>query len=179
MAEHLEIANGGKEEKYALLALQVEALVGAETDLIAVLANASSMIHHTFGFLWTGFYIVRDGVLVVGPFQGPLACNRIKYGRGVCGTAWKEGRTLVVDDVDAFPGHIACSSASKSEIVVPVRAVAGPTPPKSASAANAAEVVAVIDIDSGRTAAFDAVDARWLERIAALLAPLFTRPTAS
>lgn len=155
MAEELHIAQGDKDEKYVLLYKQVAALVEGENDTVARMANVAAMIHHTFGFWWTGFYRVVDGELILGPFQGPLACSRIAYGRGVCGTAWKERTTLVVPDVDKFPGHIACSSASKSEIVVPV--------------IKDREVVAVLDIDSERPATFDSTDKEWLERIAALL----------
>lgn len=155
MAEELHIARGGKEEKYALLYKQIAALLQDENDPIANMANVAAMIHHTFGFWWTGFYrVVGDG-LVLGPFQGPLACSRIAYGRGVCGTAWKEHVTQVVPDVDEFPGHIACSSASKSEIVVPI--------------IKDGEVTAVLDIDSERLATFDSTDKEWLERIVELL----------
>lgn len=155
MAEELHIAPGGKEEKYALLYKQIAALLQDENDPIASMANVAAMIHHTFGFWWTGFYrVVGDG-LVLGPFQGPLACSRIAYGRGVCGTAWKEHVTQVVPDVDDFPGHIACSSASKSEIVVPI--------------IKDGEVTAVLDIDSERLATFDSTDKEWLERIVKLL----------
>ncbi|MBO5787460.1 MAG: GAF domain-containing protein [Bacteroidaceae bacterium] len=155
MAEELHIARGGKEEKYALLYKQIAALLQDENDPIASMANVAAMIHHTFGFWWTGFYrVVGDG-LVLGPFQGPLACSRIAYGRGVCGTAWKEHVTQVVPDVDEFPGHIACSSASKSEIVVPI--------------IKDGEVTAVLDIDSERLATFDSTDKEWLERIVELL----------
>ena len=159
MAEHLEIAEGDKTEKYRLLLKQIKALVEAEKDLIAVLANVSSMIHNTFGFLWTGFYLVKDAVLVVGPFQGPLACNRIQYGKGVCGETWKRGETIIVPDVEQFPGHIACSSESKSEIVVPMKIDD--------------EVKAVIDIDSNELSAFDTTDALWLGEIASTLSTLF------
>jgi len=120
------------------------------------MANIAAMIHDTFHFWWTGFYRVVDGVLVLGPFQGPLACTRIRKGKGVCGTAWLENKTQVVPDVDKFPGHIACSSASRSEIVVPIGDVSG-------------EVKAVLDIDSAELATFDEVDAFWLEKIASLL----------
>ena len=120
MAEELHIAQGDKEEKYALLHKQIAAVTENESDTIANMANVAAMIHATFGFWWTGFYRVVGEELVLGPFQGPLACSRIAYGRGVCGTAWKEQRTQVVPDVEQFPGHIACSSASKSEIVVPL-----------------------------------------------------------
>ena len=155
MAEELHIAQGGKEEKYALLYKQIEAVTGNESDTIANMANVAAMIHHTFGFWWTGFYRVVDGTLVLGPFQGPLACSRIAYGRGVCGTAWKESSTQVVPDVEQFPGHIACSSASKSEIVVPI-------------IKNGA-VTAVLDIDSEHLATFDGTDRQWLEKIVELL----------
>ena len=155
MAEELHIAQGGKEEKYRLLYKQIQALVENESDTIANMANVAAMIHHTFGFWWTGFYRVIDGELVLGPFQGPLACSRIAYGRGVCGTAWKERTTQVVHDVEKFPGHIACSSASKSEIVVPL--------------IKEGEVTAVLDIDSEHLATFDDTDRRWLEKIAEIL----------
>lgn len=155
MAENLIIAEGGKAEKYALLHEQIRALVADEKDMIANMANIASMIHHTFGFWWTGFYRVIGEELILGPFQGPLACSRIKFGRGVCGTAWKEQRTLVVPDVELFPGHIACSSASKSEIVVPLF--------------KEGKVVAVLDIDSEHLATFDETDKLWLERIVELL----------
>ena len=155
MAENLLIAEGGKEEKYALLHKQIASLTEGESDQIANMANVAAMIHATFGFWWTGFYRVVGEVLVLGPFQGPLACSRIKYGRGVCGTAWKEQTTQVVADVELFPGHIACSSASRSEIVVPVW--------------RGEEIVAVLDIDSEHLATFDEVDRVWLERIVSLL----------
>ena len=155
MAEELHIAQGGKEEKYALLHKQIAAVTEGESDTIANMANVAAMIHHTFEFWWTGFYRVIDEQLVLGPFQGPLACSRIAYGRGVCGTAWKEQRTQVVPDVEQFPGHIACSSASKSEIVVPLF--------------KGGEVVAVLDIDSEHLATFNDTDRHWLERIAELL----------
>lgn len=155
MAEELHIAQGGKEEKYSLLHKQITALLEGENDAIANMANVAAMIHHTFGFWWTGFYRVIDGELVLGPFQGPLACSRIAYGRGVCGTAWKEAAAQVVPDVDKFPGHIACSSVSKSEIVVPIM--------------KNGEVTAVLDIDSEHLATFDETDRRWLEMIVELL----------
>ena len=120
MAEELHIAQGSKEERYALLYKQIAAVTESESDTIANMANVTAMIQATFGFWWTGFYRVVGQELVLGPFQGPLACSRIAYGRGVCGTAWKEQRTQLVPDVEQFPGHIACSSASKSEIVVPL-----------------------------------------------------------
>ncbi len=156
MAEHLEISQGNKEDKYRLLYSQIESLTNGETDTIANMANIAAMIHETFGFWWTGFYRVIGGQLVLGPFQGPLACSRIAYGRGVCGTAWKEGKTQLVPDVELFPGHIACSSASKSEIVVPIF--------------NSENIVtAVLDIDSKELATFDECDREWLERIVKLL----------
>lgn len=155
MAEVLQIAQGGKEEKYDLLYRQVCSLVEGESDTIANMANIAAMIHETFRFWWTGFYRVAGDELVLGPFQGPLACSRIKFGRGVCGTAWKEARTQVVPDVEQFPGHIACSSASKSEIVVPLF--------------KDGEVVAVLDIDSEHLATFDDTDKLWLEKIVSLL----------
>ena len=157
MAEELHIARGGKEEKYALLYKQVAALVESENDTIANMANVAAMIHETFRFWWTGFYRVVGEELILGPFQGPLACSRIKFGRGVCGTAWKEARTQVVPDVEQFPGHIACSSASRSEIVVPVF-----------NECNT-EVVAVLDIDSAELDTFDQTDKEWLEKIVSLL----------
>lgn len=155
MAEELHIAQGGKEEKYTILYKQIASVIQNESDAIANMANVAAMIHQTFSFWWTGFYRVIGKELVLGPFQGPLACSRIAYGRGVCGTAWKDGRTQVVPDVEQFPGHIACSSASKSEIVVPLF--------------NDGKVVAVLDIDSEHLATFDDTDKLWLERIVALL----------
>ena len=157
MAEELHIAQGGKEEKYALLYKQIEAVTESESDTIANMANVAAMIHYTFGFWWTGFYRVIGNELVLGPFQGPLACSRIPFGKGVCGTAWKNAETVIVPDVDAFPGHIACSSASKSEIVVPV------------FGADGASIVAVLDIDSASYATFDEVDRIWLERIVSMM----------
>lgn len=155
MAEHLEISNGTKAERYALLTRQIEAVVAGETDMIARMANVASMIHHTFGFWWTGFYRVAGNELILGPFQGPLACTRIAFGRGVCGTAWRDEQTIVVPDVEQFEGHIACSSASRSEIVVPLR--------------QNGVIIGVLDIDSCELATFDATDREWLERIVALL----------
>ena len=155
MAEELYISQGSKEDKYALLYKQIIAVTENESDSIANMANIAAMLHATFGFWWTGFYRVVGEELVLGPFQGPLACSRIAYGRGVCGTAWKEQRTQVVPDVELFPGHIACSSASKSEIVVPLF--------------KEGKVVAVLDIDSEHLATFDDTDRLWLERIVELL----------
>lgn len=155
MAENLIISDGDKASKYATLYRQLEALSESESDLIANMANFSSMIHETFGFLWTGFYRVIGDELVLGPFQGPLACTRIAFGKGVCGSAWKEACTQVVPDVEKFPGHIACSSKSRSEIVIPM--------------IKDNEVVAVLDIDSESLETFDDTDREWLEKIVRLL----------
>ena len=144
-----------KSEKYALLCKQVASLTEGETDRTANLANTAAAIHEAFGFWWTGFYLVKDKQLVLGPFQGPVACTRIPFGKGVCGTAWQRRETVIVPDVEEFPGHIACSSASRSEIVVPLF--------------QEGEVVGVLDIDSRELATFDAEDAAGLEAIAALL----------
>lgn len=140
-----------KEEKYAALLPQVKALCEGEEDMIAKTANVAALLHHEFGFWWTGFYRVVNEELLLGPFQGPIACVHIAYGRGVCGTAWKERRTVVVPDVEEFPGHIACSSESRSEIVVPVF--------------RGNDVIAVLDIDSRDLNTFDEVDAHWLEQV--------------
>ncbi len=140
-----------KEQKYEALVAQAKAMSEAETDEIALMANVAAIIHETFHFWWTGFYRVVGDELVLGPFQGPLACTRIKFGRGVCGTAWKERRSVVVPDVEEFPGHIACSSASRSEIVVPMF--------------RNGEVFAVLDIDSEKLSTFDETDRVFLEKI--------------
>ena len=140
-----------KQQKYETLIEQVKAFSESERDEIALMANVAAIIHETFHFWWTGFYRVVGQELVLGPFQGPVACTRIKFGRGVCGTAWKEKRTIVVDDVEEFPGHIACSSASRSEIVVPIF--------------SKGEVVAELDIDSENLATFDETDKLYLEKI--------------
>ena len=142
-----------KNETYQLLAKQVESLIEGEDNPVGQLANAAALLHETMGWWWTGFYLVKGDELQLGPFQGPIACYRIKHGRGVCGTAWKENRTIVVPDVEQFPGHIACSSLSRSEIVVPLHDAQG-------------NVTGVLDIDSKDLATFDDVDARWLEEIA-------------
>ena len=155
MAENLAIADGGKNEKYELLYKQIASLTEAERDTIANMANIASMLHQTFKFWWTGFYRVVGNELVLGPFQGPMACTRIAKGKGVCGTAWSEERTQVVEDVDKFPGHIACSSLSRSEIVVPIW--------------RNNEIIGVLDIDSEHLATFDTTDQEWLERIVQLL----------
>ena len=152
-----------KSETYQLLLPQIESLVAGEHDMIAKMANVAAVLHEAFGFWWTGFYRVEhdpsqadaQAVLVLGPFQGPIACTRIPYGRGVCGTAWQQAKTMVVPNVHEFSGHIACSSASNSEIVVPVM--------------QAGSVVAVLDIDSRDYAAFDQTDAFYLEQIARAL----------
>lgn len=144
-----------KEQKYDLLLRQIQSLAEGETDDIALMANMAAAIHDTFHFWWTGFYRVIGNELVLGPFQGPLACTRIAYGRGVCGTAWKEHRTVVVPDVEEFPGHIACSSASRSEIVVPVF--------------QNGEITAVLDIDSDQLNTFDETDADYLEKFVSFL----------
>ncbi len=141
---------------YDSLVPQIAALVDSEPDLIANLANSVAALKEAFGFFWIGFYLVKENQLVLGPFQGPIACTRISYGKGVCGTAWAKGKTIIVPDVDAFPGHIACSSASKSEIVLPVFNQAG-------------DVIMVLDIDSDQLNDFSNVDAEGLARIAALL----------
>jgi GAF domain-containing protein len=143
--------DSSKEEKYHNLVTQIDALVSGESDLIANLANVAAALKQTFGFFWVGFYLVKNGVLVLGPFQGLIACTRIAYGQGVCGTAWKKQQTLVVPDVELFPGHIACSSKSKSEIVVPLL--------------SSGKVVGVLDIDSDRLNDFDETDATFLEAI--------------
>lgn len=145
-----------KEEKYKLLTAQIGSLIEGESDSVAVMANVCAAIHETMGFWWTGFYRVQNGELVLGPFQGPVACMHIGFGRGVCGTAWKERRTIVVPDVEQFPGHIACSSLSRSEIVVPIFSKGG-------------EVVAVLDIDSKELATFDDMDSQYLEAICKMM----------
>ena len=141
-----------KDEKYRLLAEQIKSLIVGETDTIAIMANVCAAIHETMGFFWTGFYRVIGNELVLGPFQGPVACIHISYGRGVCGSAWQQGKTIVVPDVEQFPGHIACSSLSRSEIVVPIFNTDN-------------EIVAVLDIDSKELGTFDNTDRQWLEQI--------------
>ena len=145
-----------KNSTYQMLVKQVESLLEGENNTMGQLANATALLQETMQWWWTGFYLVKDDELQLGPFQGPVACYRIKRGRGVCGTAWNENRTLVVPDVEAFPGHIACSSLSRSEIVVPLHDSDG-------------LVVGVLDIDSKALAAFDETDARWLEEIARVI----------
>ena len=144
-----------KHTTYQEVYKQIESVVSDENDLIANMANSAALLHETFGFWWTGFYIVKDNQLVLGPFQGPVACTRIGFGKGVCGTVWERRETIVVPDVHKFPGHIACSSLSQSEIVVPMF--------------KNDEVYAVLDIDSKELATFDDTDKEWLEKIVALL----------
>ena len=155
MAEDLTIAQGTKEEQYQALIPQIKGLLEGEPDLIANLANVAAALKEQFGWLWTGFYLVKDGELVLGPFQGPVACTRIRKGRGVCGTSWAEKRTLIVPDVEKFPGHIACSSLSKSEIVIPI--------------IRDNEVMGVLDVDSAYLNSFDETDRECLEQIIALI----------
>jgi len=157
MAEDLTIMPGAsKEEKYNALIPQIRSLTGGETDLTANLANIAAALHQTFGWLWVGFYLAKNEELVLGPFQGPVACTRIRYGRGVCGTAWKEQKSLLVPDVNAFPGHIACSSLSVAEIVVPVFDTQG-------------KVAGVLDVDSEKYDVLDETDVRFLEEICAII----------
>lgn len=151
MAEELVQVSGTKEDVYSNIVAQIKALIGDEKDAIANLANVSAALSATFNFLWMGFYIVKEEELVLGPFQGPIACTRIQFGRGVCGKSWEEGKTVVVDNIDEFPGHIACSSSSKSEIVVPL--------------IRDNEVIAVLDVDSDEFATFDAVDEKYLNEL--------------
>lgn len=164
MAEDLTIAQGTKEEIYQSLIPQIKGLLDGEPDLIANLANVTAALKEQFGWLWIGFYLVKsssvkttegENELVLGPFQGPVACTRIKKGRGVCGTAWQKAKTLIVDDVEKFPGHIACSSLSRSEIVVPV--------------IRNREVIGVLDVDSESLAQFDETDKKYLEEIISLI----------
>lgn len=151
MAENLIISTGSKAEKYKDLLPQIKGLITGEPNLVANLANTVAALRETFGFYWVGFYIVEADELVLGPFQGPIACTRIRKGKGVCGTSWAEEQSVLVPDVDAFPGHIACSSASKSEIVVPVF--------------KDGKVVAVLDVDSDELNDFDEVDLTYLEEL--------------
>ena len=155
MADDLSIIKGTKEEQYENLLPQVEALISYETDMVANLGNVAAALKEQFGWLWVGFYLVKNDELVLGPFQGPVACTRIQKGKGVCGTSWAQAKTLVVPDVEEFPGHIACSSASRSEIVLPV--------------VRDGVVVGVLDVDSVELEAFDETDALYLERIVAAL----------
>ncbi len=155
MAEDLQIIQGTKAEEYKALVPQIQALLEGEPDLVANLANTVAALKEQFGWFWVGFYLVKKGELVLGPFQGPVACTRIRKGRGVCGSSWQQAKTLIVPDVEKFPGHIACSSLSRSEIVVPV--------------IRNSEVVAVLDVDSSDYDQFDETDQQWLEEIVSLL----------
>ncbi len=155
MAENLVLVTGSKEEQYQSLLPQIEALISGETNLVANLANVAAALKEAFGFFWVGFYLVDQDELVLGPFQGPVACTRIRRGRGVCGTAWAQAMTQVVPDVSTFPGHIACSSLSRSEIVVPLL--------------KDGEVWAVLDIDSEELASFDETDRKYLEQLTTYL----------
>ena len=155
MAEDLKISGGNKEERYATLLPQVVSLLEGESDRIAGMANMAAALAQTFGFFWVGFYRVIGEKLVLGPFQGPIACMRIAYGKGVCGTAWARAETVIVPNVDDFPGHIACNSASRSEIVVPIT--------------ENGNVIAVLDIDSDQLEMFDEVDQHYLEQMVTLL----------
>ncbi|RYZ61181.1 MAG: GAF domain-containing protein [Chitinophagaceae bacterium] len=155
MAEDLTIIKGTKEEQYETLLPQIKALLEGETDLVANLANIAAALKEQFGWFWVGFYLVKENELVLGPFQGPVACTRIRQGRGVCGTAWAKGETIVVPDVEKFPGHIACSSLSKSEIVLPLL--------------KNGKVVGVMDVDSDALSAFDDTDRIYLERVVELI----------
>lgn len=147
-----------KEEKYKELVEDIRAIIDGESDIIAIMSNIAADIHQTMGYWWTGFYRVIDDELVLGPFQGPIACMHIAFGRGVCGTAWKRAETVIVPDVEQFPGHIACSSQSRSEIVVPVF-----------SHEDNKKVIAVLDIDSEHLATFDETDRKFLEEICGLI----------
>jgi L-methionine (R)-S-oxide reductase len=155
MAEDLKITQGSKEEQYKTLTPQIEGLLTGETDLVANMANVAAALKEQFGWLWVGFYVVKQDELVLGPFQGPVACTRIKKGRGVCGTSWQQAKTLIVPDVEKFPGHIACSSLSKSEIVIPV--------------IKDDEVVAVLDADSEACNLFDQTDEKYLREIVEMI----------
>lgn len=155
MAEDLHIVEGTKAEQYEALLPQIQGLLEGETDWVANLANICAALKEQFGWFWVGFYIVKKDELVLGPFQGPVACTRIRKGRGVCGSSWQEKKTLIVPDVEQFPGHIACSSLSKSEIVVPI--------------IRENEVKGVLDVDSNTLDSFDETDQLYLERIVALI----------
>jgi L-methionine (R)-S-oxide reductase len=155
MAEDLSIITGTREEQYEALIPQIKGLLEGESDLVANLGNIAAALKEQFGWLWVGFYVVKNGELVLGPFQGPVACTRIKKGRGVCGASWERAETLIVPDVEKFPGHIACSSLSRSEIVVPV--------------IFNEEVIAVLDADSAELDQFDFIDKKFLEQIVQLV----------
>ena len=155
MAEDLNLVYGNKEDKYRSIIPQIKALINGESDLIANLANVSAALKEQFEFLWIGFYLVKEAELVLGPFQGPVACTRIAFGKGVCGTSWKDKHALIVPDVDNFPGHIACSSASRSEIVLPV--------------IRNEQVLAVLDVDSEQLNHFNETDQIYLQQILYLI----------
>ncbi|MCB9056554.1 MAG: GAF domain-containing protein [Chitinophagales bacterium] len=155
MAEDLKIADGTKAEQYATLIPQIKALLEGEPDLVANLANITAALKEQFEWLWVGFYLVKSDELVLGPFQGPIACTRIKKGKGVCGTTWEKAETIIVPDVELFPGHIACSSLSRSEIVVPI--------------IRNGEVLGLLDVDSSEPDHFDIIDQRYLEEIVDLI----------
>lgn len=159
MAETLFVPQAAtKADKYEALLPQIDALIGGEPDLTANLANIAAALKYGMGFFWVGFYLVKEDQLVLGPFQGPIACTRINLGKGVCGTAWKEARTIVVPNVDEFPGHIACSGDSKSEIVVPI--------------VQSGKVVGVLDVDSDKLNEFDEADQRYLEKLMDMVQPI-------
>ncbi|MGL5889495.1 MAG: GAF domain-containing protein [Bacteroidia bacterium] len=162
MAESLLITGTSRSEKYESLLPQIIALTTGETDFVANLANVAGALRQTFGFFWVGFYLVKNDELVLGPFQGPVACTRIRKGKGVCGTAWNENRIVLVPDVEAFPGHIACSSESKSEIVVPLHNVSG-------------TVIGVLDVDSDMLNDFDETDALFLGKLAQHITQFYER----
>ncbi|HEY8915660.1 MAG TPA: GAF domain-containing protein [Chitinophaga sp.] len=155
MAEDLHIVSGDKTAQYHSLLPQIKGLLDGEPDLVANLANIAAALKEQFGWFWVGFYLVKQNELVLGPFQGPVACTRIQHGRGVCGSSWAQAKTLIVPDVEKFPGHIACSSLSRSEIVIPI--------------IRNSEVVGVLDVDSEHLDHFDATDAKYLEEIIALI----------
>ena len=155
MSEDLSFSSGSKQQQYQSLIPQIKALIIGEEDLIANLANVAAALQEQFNFLWVGFYLVKNSQLVLGPFQGPVACTRIAYGKGVCGSAWQQAHTIIVQDVDAFPGHIACSSLSKSEIVIPL--------------ISNGEVRGVLDVDSQFASYFDEIDKFYLEEVVKLL----------
>ena len=155
MAEDLTIITGTKQEQYETLIPQIKGLLEGETDLVANLANVTAALKEQFGWFWVGFYLVKEDQLVLAPFQGPVACTRIKKGRGVCGSSWAEAKTLIVPDVEKFPGHIACSSLSRSEIVVPI--------------IRNGQVLGVLDVDSDALDQFDATDQQYLEQIIDLI----------
>jgi len=155
LAEDLTINKGTKEDQYIGLVPQIKGLISGETNQIANLANIAAALKEQFDFFWVGFYLIEEEQLVLGPFQGPVACTRIQYGRGVCGTSWKENKTIIVPNVDEFPGHIACSSLSKSEIVIPMY--------------QDNKIIGILDVDSSEFNDFDAIDEKYLTEIVSLL----------